>query len=155
VTVSLGSRGESASVSGVLLRFATALVLVYATYNPEGYSYVDWLLRSWPGAEPATPASWTDTPALKFLVGIVLTTVWVIYLNAARRSLGAVGVVLVTALCAGLVWLLVSWQVIPADSVRVLTHITLVIVAIVLAVGLSWSHFSRRLSGQVDTDVVD
>jgi hypothetical protein len=29
------------------------------------------------------------------------------------------------------------------------------VVAIVMAVGMSWSHFRRRMSGQVDTDEVD
>ena len=86
----------------------------------------------------------SDNPALKFVVGIGLAIGWVIFLNAARRSLGAVGIVLVAALCAGLVWLLVSWEVISASSVRGLTHITLAVLAIVLAVGLCWSHVSRR-----------
>ena len=28
---------------GLLLRFIVALLLVFATYNPSGYSYYDWL----------------------------------------------------------------------------------------------------------------
>ena len=31
----------------------------------------------------------------------------------------------------------------------------LVLLATIMAVGLSWSHIRRRLSGQVDTDMVD
>ncbi len=67
----------------------------------------------------------------------------------------AIAFVLVVALCAGLVWVLVSWEVISASSVRGLTHITLAVLAIVLAVGLSWSHVSRRMTGQVDAGIVD
>jgi hypothetical protein len=139
------------SAGGVAARFATALVLVYATYNPEGWSYFHWLTH--PGTHSS--ASWLQTPALKFMVGIGLAIGWVIFLGAARRSLGAVGVVLVAALCAGVVWLLVSWEVVSASSVRGLTHISLIVIAIVLGVGLSWSHVSRKLTGQVDADVVD
>jgi hypothetical protein len=145
--------GEGLSASGVLTRLAIAFVLVYATYNPEGWSYYHWLVHSHAGS--AGPPSWSDNPALKFVAGIGLAIGWVIFLNAARRSLGAVGIVLVIALCAGLVWVLVSWEVISASSVRGLTHITLAVLAIVLAVGLSWSHVSRRVTGQVDADIVD
>jgi hypothetical protein len=144
-----GSRGFSAG--GVLIRLAIAFVLVYATYNPEGWSYFHWLTR--PRSTGAT--SWSNTLALKFVVGIVLAIGWVIFLNAARHSLGALGVALVAGLCVGLVWLLVSWEVISAGSVRGLAHISLAVLAVVLAVGLSWSHMSRRLTGQVDTDVVN
>ena len=96
--------GEGLSASGVLTRLAIAFVLVYATYNPEGWSYYHWLVHSHAGS--AGPPGWSDNPALKFVVGIGLAIGWVIFLNAARRSLGAVGIVLVVALCAGLVWVL-------------------------------------------------
>jgi len=39
--------------------------------------------------------------------------------------------------------------------VQAFSHLVLAVVAIVLAVGMSWSHVSRRLSGQIDTDDVD
>ena len=29
------------------------------------------------------------------------------------------------------------------------------VLSVVLAVGMSWSHLSRRITGQSDTDVVD
>lgn len=144
---------EGIGASGVLIRLAIAFVLVYATWNPEGWSYFHWVLRS--RAERAAGPAWADLPALKLVVGCLLAIGWVVFVNAARRSLGSVGVALVAALCVGLVWLLRSWEVISTGSARGLAHIALAVVAVVLAVGLSWSHVSRRLTGQVDTDVVD
>jgi hypothetical protein len=142
---------EGLSARGVLGRFLAALLLVYATWNPEGWSYFHWIThRPAPGS-----ASWLETPALKLVVGVLLAIGWVIFLTAARRSLGAIGIVLTAALCGGLVWLLVSWEVVSASSVRGLSHIALLVISIILAVGLSWSHLSRRITGQVDADVVD
>ncbi len=152
----MASQGNAASegigASGVLIRVAIAFFLVYATYNPEGWSYFHWITRS--RVERAAAPAWSDAPALKLVIGTLLAIGWVIFVNAARRSLGTVGVALVAALCVGLVWLLRSWEVISTGSARGLTHIALAVVAIVLAVGLSWSHMSRRLPGQVDSDVV-
>jgi hypothetical protein len=137
---------------GLLLRWLIALGLVYGTYNPEGYSYVDWVFQSNSGA--SSGAALTDSVALKFLAGAVLLTGWVIYLNATRHSLGFLGVLLTVAICAGLIWLLVEWDVFSATNLRLLIHLTLIVASIVLAMGMSWSHISRRLSGQVDTDEV-
>ena len=147
------SAREGIGVGGIALRFVFALVLVYATYNPTGYSYFHWVAGSFSDEIPAT--SWFASPALKFLVGVVLAIGWVIYSNAARRSLGGVGVFLVVALCAGIIWLLVDRDVFSMKSVPVLTHLALIVISAVLAVGMAWSHLRRRMTGQVDTDEVD
>lgn len=137
---------------GLLLRWLTALALVYGTYNPEGHSYFDWLVH--PSAVPGEK-SLGNSIALKFLTGTVLLIGWVVYLNATRQALGVLGVLLTVAVCAGVIWLLVEWDVFSANDFRVIVHLTLIVVSIVLAVGMSWSHVSRRLSGQVDTDELD
>jgi hypothetical protein len=36
-----------------------------------------------------------------------------------------------------------------------MARVVLIGVSLILAVGMSWSHISRRLTGQADTDVVD
>jgi peptidoglycan/LPS O-acetylase OafA/YrhL len=105
--------------------------------------------------QPAHESSWFSSPALKFVVGIVLAILWVVYATAARRSLGGVGILLVVALCAGVIWLLVEQDIVDTSSIPALTHVALGVVAIVMAVGMSWSHVRRRISGQVDTDEVD
>ncbi|HUL12043.1 MAG TPA: DUF6524 family protein [Methylococcaceae bacterium] len=137
---------------GLVVRWVVALGLVYATYNPEGYSYFHWLIH--PAAGQSAGVSLANSTALKFLAGVVLLTGWVVYLNATRHALGFLGVLLTVGICAGLIWLLVEWNVFSADNLRVLTHLSLIVASIVLAMGMSWSHISRRLSGQVDTDEV-
>ncbi len=137
---------------GFALRLGFALALVYATYNPWGVSYAAWLTGTW---VPADESSWFGSPALKFVIGVVLAIAWVVYGTAARRSLGGVGILLVVALCAGVIWLLVEQGVFSMSNLPTLTHIGLVVVAVVMSIGMSWSHTRRRLTGQVDTDEVD
>ena len=54
---------------------------------------------------------------------------------------------------AGVVWLLASWNVLAVQG-SVIEWVVLVILSVVLAMGMSWSHISRRMSGQIDTDEV-
>src|SRR5262249_58347226 len=116
---------EGLGWSGFLLRLAAALVLVYATYNPWGVSYVHWIAGSWQSAQASGASS---SPALKFVIGVALAIAWVVYTNAARASLGAAGILLVVALCAGVTWLLVEQHVVSASSVPALTHIALLVI---------------------------
>ena len=136
---------SSISPAGVLLRFLVALVLVYATYNPEKYSYLDWLRRSFP--DSISP--------LLVLGGVVLIIGWTIFIRATRRSLGPIGLILAVAFFGTLTWLIVDVGIVPANSARALTHIVLVVLAAVLAVGMSWSSLRRGFSGQADVDDLD
>ena len=128
---------------GIGIRFLFALIIVFATYNPEGWSYYDWAIRNF-SFEP-----------LRLVAGIVLLIGWVVYIRATSRSLGVIGLVLVTALCGALFWLLIDRGLIARDSSRVLSYSALVIISIILTVGMSWSHIRRRMSGQYDMDDVD
>lgn len=132
---------------GIALRLAAALVLVYATFNPTGLSYYHWALVP-------LVRELSSFNALKFLAGLVLVVGWVVFLQATRRSIGWIGVGLVTAVCAGLIWLLAEWHVLNAASSQVLVHLGLIVTAVVLTIGMSWSHVSRSLSGQTDADIV-
>lgn len=60
-----------------------------------------------------------------------------------------------TAFCGMLIWLGVDIGSIPADSVEAIPRLILVVMSIVLATGMSWSHIRRRLSGQADVDDVE
>ena len=127
-----------------LWRLLFAVLLVGATYNPEGYSYYHWALADFSTFGPE-----------QSVVGVLLLIGWVIYLRATLRSLGLLGLILVIALCASLVWLITSWGWISPDSPRAISYVSLVIIALVLATGMSWSHVRRRISGQADVDAVD
>jgi hypothetical protein len=137
-------------IGGVLARVAAALILVYATYNPEGVSFYHWVLGPVVTGAPAT-----GSMPLKFLAGVALLSGWVVFLTATRRSIGLVGALLVAALSGGVVWLLLDTGLASARTSRGVAHIVLLCLGLVLGAGMSWSHLSRRLSGQTDTDVVN
>ncbi|TDX97771.1 DUF6524 family protein [Thiohalophilus thiocyanatoxydans] len=129
---------------GVILRFLGALVLVMSTYNPEGYSFVHWASNVEQGPL-----------ALKIFVGLGLVIGWTIFIRATLGSLGGFGMLLVVALFASLLWLLIEWGVIPSGSVDAISYMTLFVISALLAVGMTWSHIRRRLSGQFDIDDVE
>ncbi len=140
----------SPGLGGIAARTFAALVLVFATYNPEGASFYHWAIAPLLGHAPSGGSA-----PLKFLVGVGLLTAWVVFLNATRRSIGIAGSVLVLAIAGGLVWLLLDTGMVSAKSARGITYVVEVCTAVLLAVGMSWSHVSRSLSGQIDTDAVD
>ena len=125
-----------------LLRLLFALVLVFMTYNPSGYSWVGWLM--------------SDVPMVyKVAVGVVLLIGWVIFLRATWNSLGAAGTVLVVAFFAVIIWLFVYWGIFALDDTTVIEWAVLSVLTGVLAIGMSWSHVRRKLSGQYDTDEIE
>lgn len=125
-----------------LLRLLFALALVFLTYNPSGYSWVGWLL--------------SDTPMVyKVAAGVVLLIGWVMFLRATWRSLGALGTILALAFFAVVIWLFHHWGFFALDDVETIEWIVLFVLSGVLAVGMSWSHVRRKLSGQYDTDEIE
>lgn len=135
---------SSFGFQGYLVRFIAALVLVFLTYNPSGKSYFHWARDSLSSIDP-----------LVVLAGVVLLIGWVIFIRATLRSLGAIGLILATALFGTLVWLVVDRGWLSPDNVDVMIYIALFILSAILATGMSWSHIRRRLTGQVDVDDVE
>lgn len=142
-------RNGSLTWIGFLLRLVFAWGLVFATYNPAGYSYFHWLQASFgqPQASGLLGAN-----ALKFVAGVLLLTGWVVYINATATSLGLLGITLILALCGGVIWLFAEMQLFDPGNIQLIVYLTEFVVGIVLAMGMSWSHISRRLSGQIDVD---
>lgn len=129
-----------------LWRFIATLALVLLTYNPSDFSYVDWL-RAISPENPLGPEH--------FVVGVVLLIGWVILLAATHRSLGTFGLILGAALLGGVVWLLMDIGWLNIETVSSATWVALVCISALLAVGLSWSHVWRRLTGQFEVDADD
>lgn len=124
-------------------RLIASLMLVMVTYNPTKYSYVGWLRAAAP-ENPLGPEH--------FVVGVALLIGWVILLAATQRSLGTFGLLLGGALLGGVVWLLTDMGWLNVSTVSSATWVGLLCVAALLAVGLSWSHVWRRLTGQFEVD---
>jgi len=132
------------SFADLAVRVVFAVALVFVTYNPTDFSYIRWLLSYSEGELP-----------LVVLAGITLLIGYVIYLRATLRSIGIFGIVLAGAFTAAMIWVLVDFGVLMVDSGTALQWILLVAIAIVLGIGLSWSHVRRLLTGQSDVDEID
>ena len=124
--------GARLTLAGFLARFAFALLVVGATYNPTRYSYYAWA--------KSTGFEWR--PPTVF-VGVVLLIGWVICLRLTLRSMGGLGLLLANALLAAFFWLVASWGWLPVDNVAAISWLGLFSVAAILAVGMSWSHWRR------------
>ncbi|WP_198263595.1 DUF6524 family protein [sulfur-oxidizing endosymbiont of Gigantopelta aegis] len=130
------------SLESFLVRLFFALILVFATYNPSGYSFFDWALTGLEsGFEP-----------LMAFAGIILIIGWVVYIRATISSLGLIGLILAFAFFGTLLWMVIDWEIVPADNIQTITYIILTLLSMVLAIGMSWSHIRRRMSGQVDVN---
>ena len=137
------SRSRDVTLSGFGLRLTAALVLVLATYNPTEYSFFDWVQRAIGDG---------NLGAMHVFVGILLVIGWTIYGAASYRSLGPVGLVLGAAFFAALVWLLIDFGILKLESAKTVTWIVLICLSGLLAIGVSWSHIWRRLTGQLEVD---
>jgi hypothetical protein len=132
------------TLQSYLLRLVFALVLVFATYNPSGYSYFHWAKESLGSIDP-----------LVVLAGVALLIGWGMFIRATLRSLGTVGIILAVAFFGTIIWLVIDRGWLSADNVKVLTYLALFLLSAILATGMSWSHIRRRMSGQIDVDDIE
>lgn len=132
------------TLADLLGRWIFALILVLGTYNPTDYSYISWVV-----------AEGTEFGPVPALVGIVLLIAWIVYVRATLLSLGPIGVALFAALFGCFIWLLVDLGWLSLDSGSAFSWVILVLISMVLAVGMSWSHIRRQLTGHVSVDDVE
>jgi|SRR5882672_6891137 len=132
------------TLSGIGMRFLFAFLLICFTWNPTRYNYIDWAIEQWKGGL---------APIVAF-VGIALVIGWGFYLRSTARSLGVVGIVLSVGLAATVLWALIKYVVDTSHTVLI-EWIVLVLLAAILAAGMSWSHLRRAWAGQADVDDVD
>jgi hypothetical protein len=135
---------KAITLSGIGTRFGIALFLVLITWNPIDFNYIDW-----------ARTTWSEQPPVVFLLGIVLLIAWVVFLRATLRSLGPVGITLAVALAGGILWLLLDFGLVDLANGTAIAWILLVLLAAILAAGMSWSHLRRRWAGQADVDDLD
>jgi len=127
-------------------RWLASLVLVFATWNPSGHSWLHWVLGS---------LSASQLGAIHFLTGAVLVAGWAIFMVATRRSLGNMGMIIVLLLVGCFLWFLSEIGLLRAQSATAVIWLAQFALATLLAVGLSWSLIWRRLSGQLEVDDSD
>ncbi|MDJ0956655.1 MAG: DUF6524 family protein [Arenicellales bacterium] len=126
-----------------IIRLGAAVVLVFATYNPSGWSYYHWVSQS------------EGFDVYIALGGVVLLIGWAIFLRATTRSLGAFGTLLAILFFGLLIWAVIDLFDIPSDDLNLLIYLFLIGLAGVLSAGISWSHIRRRMTGQLDVDEAD
>ena len=138
--------GNQFNFGSFIVRLVFALILVFASFNPSGYSFFHWLKTA--------IETGTFEPLMAFSA-IVLLIGWIVYIRATITSLGFAGLLLAFAFFGTLLWMTIDWGIVPADSIEVITYIVLSLLSMVLAIGMSWSHVRRRMSGQVDVNDTD
>lgn len=136
--------GQKVGIDGFLGRWIFALILVLGTYNPSGHSYLTWVLDG--------DATFGPVVAI---TGILLLIGWIFCIKTTFDAIGWLGVTLGAALFASIIWLFVDLGWLSIESTGVITWIILVIIALILAVGMAWSHVKRRITGQINVDDVD
>ena len=131
---------------GFLWRFVAALLLVLLTYNPSGQSAWDWI---------TTAIGASDFGPLHLLLVGVLLAGWAVFWIATWRALGTLGVTLAIVILGAIIWLFFDIGLPQSHSFDAITWISLLCLSAVLAVGVSWSHIWRRITGQVNVEDVD
>lgn len=131
-------------MAGFLLRWLGAAVLVFATYNPTSWNFTRWGMDNYATNLPVT-----------VLLGLILVIGYVIYLRATLRSIAPIGIGLVAAVIAAILWVLADQGLLDTTDTTLMTWIGLAGLSLVLAIGLSWSLVRRTLTGQADMDDVD
>ncbi len=132
------------TASGIVIRFLFALLLVLLSYNPSGYSYFHWVYNTISHITPYI-----------VIAGIVLLIGWGVYIKATLNSLGFVGILVLAALFGSLIWLFVYWGWLSVTNISAMAWVIEILLSALLCVGMCWSHFTRRMSGQVDVDEIE
>jgi len=132
------------SITGFFARVAFALLLVLATFNPAGYSYFHWVRGEFPSVTPA-----------QAVVGVVLLILWIFLSRSMMQAIGILGLLLMTAFTAALVWLFVSWGWLDVANATTMSWVVLVALGLILGVGMSWAIIRQRLTGQASVDEID
>jgi len=137
---------ERFSPLGLIGRIMLPFVLVYGTWNPSGRSFYHWAIAPF----------FSGTPAIgpgKVLVALVLLAGWVVVIRATMRSLGLGGAILIAGIFGALVWLLIAkGGVFQPQGATAFSHLGLVALSLLLAIGMSWAIVRRKLTGQVEVD---
>jgi len=124
------------------MRLLFAAILIFATFNPSGYSWIHWL-------------SSDASLVYKVALGIILLIGWVIYLRATWHSIGIIGIVIAACFFGVIIWLFIEWGWISLNNSSVVIWLVEIVLSGILAIGMSWAHVRRRLTGQYTTSDIE
>jgi len=123
------------------LRFIVAAVVVFATYNAEGFSYFHWILNNLGSLNLYMAAG-----------AVILVLSWIMLIRASIISLSLIGFSLITVAFALLAWYIIHQLGLNASSKGAIIYIIELAIALVLSVGVPWSNIKRKFSRQPKTD---
>lgn len=125
-----------------VIRWLAVSTLVFATYNPSGYSYLHWL------------GTWqSELVALKIAVGLIIIGLFWLLVFATWLVLRLTGLLMLFATVLSLA--VAAWQlgVIPTTSSS-LQYLLLGAIATYLTIGVSYAHMRYRLTGQIQSRIL-
>jgi hypothetical protein len=138
------SKKNEMGYGGFFGRWALALVLVLGTYNPTGFSFISWVINDT-----------ADFGPVMVIAGILLLIGWIFCVKTTFDAIGWLGVILGGALFAAIIWLFVDLGWLSLQNTGMLTWLSLIVVSLILAAGMTWSFLKRRLTGQINVDDVE
>ncbi|TCM84957.1 DUF6524 family protein [Rhodovulum steppense] len=120
-------------MSGFLLRWAIAAILLAAAYNPTQYNYTTWAQANFEG----------DQRALVIGLGAMLAIAFLVYLIGTLRALGVVGLFLVVIIFGLLGYILIDKGII--EPVISATNIWggIAVLSLILAAAMSWRRGTK------------
>jgi hypothetical protein len=122
---------------GLFSRILSCFLLVFATWNPLGYSYLDWLFTN--------DGSYTSA---KFFVGAILVGAYIVYLRVTWLALRVRYSIMMATLAITAYFALRHVGLLDADAPFWSSYFLLVLASIHLSIGICWAHVQRRLTGQ-------
>ena len=125
---------------GYLVRTLSCFLLLFATWNPAGYSYVAWVAE-----DDGSRLS------LKVVVGVVLFVVHLVYLRIVSLALGLPGVGISVAIPLTGYMTLRHFGVFDEQGPFWTGYLMLTLGAVTLSAGMCWAHFKRRVIGTSQT----
>jgi hypothetical protein len=125
------------TAAGILVRTLTCFLLVFATWNPTGYSYLSWARYSPSATAPEIAAA-----------GTVLLGLHILFVRIAWLSLGADGISGAVAILLAGVFTLAEFGLVDLWQGVAWTYLLLMGFSLVLAIGVTWSLLKRRIVGQ-------
>ncbi len=124
------------TIGGILARLLMCLALVFGTWNPSGYCFLDWVRSSGPSLAEKAAATFA------------ILTLYLLFVRIAHASLGRPGIAASVSVMLAATFSLSELDLIDLGQPRTRTYLLLTYTALLLAIGILWSLFKERALGQ-------